>query len=239
MNGALAGRRALVTGASSGIGLATARALAAAGAHVGVVARDPARLAEAVRAIGERSIPLAADLSRPADVDRLVDEARAALGDDPDILVNNAGAFPLGPLEETDPAALARTLELNVVAPFRLVRACVPAMRARGTGHVVSVGSVADRHVLAGNGAYSASKFGSRALHEALRAELRGSGVRATLVSPGPVDTPLWDAIDPDARAGFTPRRLMLDAAAVADAILWAVTRPATVNVDELRLSRG
>jgi len=72
-----------------------------------------------------------------------------------------------------------------------------------------------------------------------LRAELRGSGVRATLVSPGPVDTPLWDPIDPDAREGFTPRAAMLPADAVADAILYAATRPVEVNIDELRLSRS
>jgi NADP-dependent 3-hydroxy acid dehydrogenase YdfG len=89
------------------------------------------------------------------------------------------------------------------------------------------------------NGAYAASKHGARALHEVLRLELRGSGVRATLVSPGPVDTSLWDAIDPDRRPGFTPRSAMLDATAVADAVVYAVTRPGAVNIDELRLSRS
>jgi NADP-dependent 3-hydroxy acid dehydrogenase YdfG len=72
-----------------------------------------------------------------------------------------------------------------------------------------------------------------------LRLELRGSGVRATLVSPGPVDTPLWDPVDPDNRPGFTPRALMLEPDAVADAVLYAVTRPVSVNVDELRLGRA
>jgi NADP-dependent 3-hydroxy acid dehydrogenase YdfG len=104
---------------------------------------------------------------------------------------------------------------------------------------VVTIGSIADRVVFPDNGAYAASKFGLRALHEVMRAELRGSGVRATLVSPGPVDTPLWDPIGPDARPGFTPRAAMLAADAVADAILYAVTRPPSVNVDELRLTRS
>ena len=112
-------------------------------------------------------------------------------------------------------------------------------MRARGSGTVVTVGSIADRATFPENGAYAASKHGLRALHEVLRAELRGSGVRAVLVSPGPVDTPLWDAVDPDSREGFTPRAAMLAAEAVADAILYVVTRPAGVNVDELRLSRS
>ncbi len=101
------------------------------------------------------------------------------------------------------------------------------------------MGSVADRRAFPGNAAYAASKFGLRGLHEVLREELRGTGVRATLVSPGPVDTPLWDPLDPDTREGFTPRAAMLGAADVADAILWAVTRPAAVNVDELRLARA
>jgi NADP-dependent 3-hydroxy acid dehydrogenase YdfG len=120
-----------------------------------------------------------------------------------------------------------------------LVRAVLPAMRARGRGHIVTVGSVADRAVYPENAAYAASKHGARALHEVLRLETRGSGVRATLVSPGPVDTPLWDTIDPDHRDGFTPRAQMLSAQAVADAVLYVVTQPPDVNVDELRLSRA
>jgi NADP-dependent 3-hydroxy acid dehydrogenase YdfG len=81
--------------------------------------------------------------------------------------------------------------------------------------------------------------FGARAVHQVLREELRGSGIRTTLVSPGPTDTPLWDAVGPDDRAGFTPRARMLSAAAVADAVVFAVTRADDVNVDELRLSRA
>jgi NADP-dependent 3-hydroxy acid dehydrogenase YdfG len=110
-------------------------------------------------------------------------------------------------------------------------------MRARGSGHLVTLGSVADRNIFAGNAAYSASKYGLRAMHEVLRAELRGTGVRASLVSPGPVDTDIWDPIDPDNRPGFTPRAQMLRAADVAEAIRWVIVAPAAVNVDELRFS--
>jgi NADP-dependent 3-hydroxy acid dehydrogenase YdfG len=102
---------------------------------------------------------------------------------------------------------------------------------------VVTVGSVADRAVFAGNGAYAASKYGQRAMHEVLRQELRGTGVRATLVSPAATDTPIWDPIDPDNRAGFPPRATMLRPEDVAEAVVWAVTRPERVNVDEVRLS--
>ena len=113
------------------------------------------------------------------------------------------------------------------------------AMRARGSGHIVTIGSIADRAIFPENAAYAASKFGVRALHEVLRTELRGSGVRTSLVSPGPVDTALWDEIDPDTRPGFTARANMLRSQDVASAVRYVVSAPASVNVDELRLSRA
>jgi NADP-dependent 3-hydroxy acid dehydrogenase YdfG len=140
-------------------------------------------------------------------------------------------------VHETSPDAFRDTIEVNLVAPFLIVRAFLPAMRARGSGHVITIGSVADRVVFPENGAYAASKFGLRALHEVLRAELKGTGLRATLVSPAAVDTALWDDIDPDNRPGFTPRRGMLHPAAVASAVKFALTQPADINIDELRLS--
>jgi NADP-dependent 3-hydroxy acid dehydrogenase YdfG len=125
------------------------------------------------------------------------------------------------------------------VAPFRLVRAFLPAMRERGSGHIVTIGSIADRVAFPENASYAAGKFGLRGLHEVLRAEVAGSGVRATLVSPGPVDTALWDPIDPDNRPGFSPRARMLRPEAVAAAVLYAVAQPRDVSVDELRLSHS
>lgn len=112
-------------------------------------------------------------------------------------------------------------------------------MRQRRSGHVVSIGSIADRVALPGNSGYAASKFGLRGFHEVLRAELAGSGVRATLVSPGPVDTAMWDEVDPDERPGFTPRSEMLQPDAVAAAVMYAIEQPPEVNVDEVRLSRA
>ena len=152
---------------------------------------------------------------------------------------SNAGAFALGAVGTMSPDEAERMLQLNLAAPYRLLHALVPRMRARGRGHVVTIGSVADRHAFPENAAYAAGKFGARAMHEVLRQELRGSGVRATLVSPGPVDTTLWDPIQPETRAGFPSRAQMLRPEAVADAVWWAVTRPADVNVDELRISRA
>ena len=238
-DGLLAGRTALVTGASRGIGAAVARGLARDGARVALLARSREPLAALAAEIGAGALAIPADISDPA----AIDQARAALAgvgvDAPDILVNNAGIFFVTPAHETAVDDFRSLLELNLTAPFAFVQAFLPAMRRRGSGHVVTIGSIADRVAFGGNAAYAASKFGLRGLHEVLRAELKGTGVRASLVSPGPVDTPLWDSVDAGDRAGHTPRAEMLPASAVADAVRYVVTAPAAVNVDELRLSRS
>jgi NADP-dependent 3-hydroxy acid dehydrogenase YdfG len=153
--------------------------------------------------------------------------------------VNCAGVFPFAPFHELTVDAFAEAMSLNVVVPFRFIRAFLAEMRAAGAGHVVTIGSVADRVAYPENAAYAASKFGARAMHEVLRAETRGTGVRATLVSPGAVDTAMWDAVNPDARADLPSRPDMLVAEDVAMAVLFALTQPPRVNVDELRLSRA
>lgn len=235
----LTGTNAVVTGASRGIGLAIARGLVTHGARVVMIARHEANLREQASTLGPLAIALSCDVSDDHAVDDAIAAIEATFGDAPDILVNNAGTFTLATVDELDPAAFRTALETNLVAPLRFVRAFLPAMRTRRRGQIVTVGSVADRTVLPGNAGYASSKHGARALHEVLRLETRGSGVRATLVSPGPVDTPLWDSIDPDNRQGFTPRRAMLRPEAVADAVLYAVMQPPHVNVDELRLSHS
>jgi short-subunit dehydrogenase len=229
----LGGRAALVTGASRGIGRAVAAALAGAGARLTLLARDERRLEPLAGKLNARAI--ACDLANAADVERVL----ATIAEPPDILVNNAGLFELATVEDTTASAFESALAVNLVGPFLLVRGFLTAMRERGRGDIVSIGSIADHTTFPENGAYAASKHGLRALHDVLRAELRGSGVRATLVSPGPVDTPLWDPIDPDARAGFTPRARMLSPDAVAAAVLYAVTQPPEVDVDLVRLSHS
>ena len=235
----LTGATAIVTGASRGIGLAIARALAADGARVAMIARGEAALRREADTIGARAIPVACDVSSPEDVARAVSSITRSFDGAPTILVNNAGAFAISTIAELEPSELAQSLDTNLVAPLRLIHAFLPAMRSRRMGHIVTIGSIADRAVFPGNASYAPAKFGARALHELLRLETRGSGVRATLISPGPVDTPLWDPIDPDRRQGFTPRAQMLRAEAVAAAVTYAVTQPSDVNVDELRLSHS
>lgn len=238
MSGALAGRTAVVTGASRGIGRAIARGLAADGARVAMLARGADRLRAEARAIGDLAMALPCDVSDDTAVRRAVTDIERELGV-PHLLVSSAGVFRLEPVATTTEAAFTTLLETNLLGPFRFMRAFLPRMTARGDGHVITIGSIADRATFAGNGAYAASKFGLRALHQVLREELRGTGVRATLVSPGPVDTALWDDMDPDTRPGFTPRARMLSPDAVAAAVVWAAGQPATVNIDELRLSRS
>jgi NADP-dependent 3-hydroxy acid dehydrogenase YdfG len=186
------------------------------------------------------AIAIPCDVTDASAVAGAAARIRDALGDAPDILVSNAGLFAPTPITALTPERFVETVRVNLVAPFLVLHEFLPRMRERGSGHVITIGSVADRVPFAENGAYAASKYGARALHEVLRLETRGSGVRATLVSPGPTDTAMWDDVDTTRTPGrFPPREAMLSAAAVAEAVLWAVLRPASVNVDELRLSRS
>jgi NAD(P)-dependent dehydrogenase (short-subunit alcohol dehydrogenase family) len=226
---ALVGTLALVTGASRGIGLAVADGLRAAGAHV-------VRLARSLQdASGDRLTDLQADVTRPQDVERAVRRVVDDLGL-PNIVVNNAGIFFIKPLEETTPADFMATLATNLTGPFLLARALVPRIVERGSGHLVTIGSISDYIGFPGSTAYAASKFGLRGMHEVIRAETARSGVRTTLISPGPVDTDIWDAVKPDEKPGFTKRKDMMRAEDVAEAVLFAVTRPARVAITEIRL---
>jgi NAD(P)-dependent dehydrogenase (short-subunit alcohol dehydrogenase family) len=225
----LAGKLALVTGASRGIGLAVADALHAAGAHV-------VRLARTLSDAGAmRRTDLRCDVADPAAVERAIARVLADHGV-PDIVVNNAGIFFIKPGAETSPDEFVRTISVNLTGPFLVARALIPHLVHRGAGDLVTIGSVSDHVPYSGSTAYAASKYGLRGMHEVLRSELARTGVRTTLVSPGPVDTDIWDPIDPDSKPGFTKRKDMMQAADVADAVLFAVTRPPRLDVTEIRL---
>lgn len=224
----LAGQTILVTGASRGIGAATAARAAAMGATILRVARSAMpRL--------ERAVDLPADLADPRERTAVLQQIARHHGV-PDVVISNAGGFLLAPVEEASDALLREQLAINLEAPFAIARAFLPAMRDRGNGVHVVVGSVADWRPLPGNAAYAASKYGVRGMHEVLVEEYRGSGVRCTLISPGPTDTAAWDPVDPDHRPGFTPRAEMLRPDDVADAVLYAITAPRHVHVEWIRL---
>jgi len=154
----------------------------------------------------------------------------------PDVVVNNAGVFIVKPIAETTRDDFTRTIATNLTAPFLVARAVLPKMVERGSGHIVSVGSISDYIGFPGSSAYAASKFGLRGMHEVIRAETARTRIRTTLVSPGPVDTDLWDEVDPDSKPGFTKRKDMMRAEDVAAAVMFAVTAPERLNVTEIRL---
>jgi NADP-dependent 3-hydroxy acid dehydrogenase YdfG len=228
---------AIVTGGSRGIGLAIARALVREGVRVALVARGAEELQARARELGSQTLPVAADVSIPSDVDRAVRQICDAVGGVPDLLINNAGIFDPKPLHVLNPEEFERMIRINLIAPFLVLRALLPDWREQRRGHVITIGSIADRTIFPGNGAYSASKFGARAMHQVLRAETKGTGVRTTLVSPSSTDTPIWDPVLRQPENRFPPRSEMLAADAVADAVVWAATRPPNVNVDELRIA--
>lgn len=234
--GDLVGCSALVTGATSGIGAACARVLASAGAEMFLVARRRDLLSRIAGEIG--AYDLSADVADDGQVEDLSAEVAARLGGSPDVVVHAAGVFSLAPLHQTRLEDLDRSLSVNLRSSFLLARAFLPGMLRRNGGHIVLVGSVAGRTAFPDNSAYSASKFGLRGMHEVLREETRGTGVRTSLVEPGACDTPLWDPIDRDRHPGLPPRDGMLEAGQVAEAILFLVTRPAAVQIPLLQIER-
>src|SRR6267143_1996592 len=235
----LSGRSAVVTGASRGIGAGIAAALAAEGVRVVMLARNEAKLKERSKSL-KGSIPIACDLTNPESVATAAKHIASELEGAPDILVNNAGIFGVSMVEETSTEFFVATINTNLVGPFLLIRSFLGEMKKRKTGHIVTIGSIADRTIFTGNAAYSAAKFGVRAIHEVLRAELRGTGVRATLVSPAATATEIWNNVAITAPAGKPhSTRPMLDPEDVARAVMFALTQPERVNVDELRLSHS
>jgi NAD(P)-dependent dehydrogenase (short-subunit alcohol dehydrogenase family) len=225
----LEGRLAVVTGASRGIGLAIARALDGAGATVVRLARS------LTDGPSGRFRDVRCDLGRVPDVVRATTRVLGEWGT-PSLVVNAAGVFLLKGFEVTEPAELDRQLAVNLRGPFVLAQQFLPALRASGAGMIITVGSVADHVAYPENSAYAASKYGLRALHETLVAEYRGSGLRFTLISPGPTDTAIWDPVDPDARPGLLRRAQMLRPEDVAESVLFAATRPSHSAVEWLRL---
>jgi len=235
----LGGKSALVTGASRGIGAQVSRSLAAAGARVALVARSREKLEVIAGEIGNDSFAVAADLAQREGVEAAIRQVRGTLGRAPDIIVNNAGIFAIRGIEETSSSEFDLMLGLNLSAPLAIIRAFLADMKSRRAGDIVTIGSVADRQIFAGNAEYSATKFGARAVHEVLREETRGTGVRATLVSPAAVDTDIWEPIQYYGSGAKPDRAGMLPANSVSSAVLYVLTQPDQVNIDEIRLSRA
>ncbi|HEU4480356.1 MAG TPA: SDR family NAD(P)-dependent oxidoreductase [Actinomycetota bacterium] len=224
-------KTAVVTGASSGIGAATAERLAREGFDVVVGARRVERLDAVAERAGARALPL--DVTDEASVERFAGAIESV-----DVLVNNAGlALGMQPVAELD-LERARTMwETNVLGLVRVTQALLPKIEASGAGHIVNLGSTAGIETYPGGGGYTASKHALRALTRTLRIELLGKPIRITEIAPGMVETEFSQVrFDGDAdRAaqvyeGLTP----LSADDIADCVAWAVTRPPHVNIDEI-----
>ncbi|MFJ9605838.1 SDR family oxidoreductase [Kitasatospora sp. NPDC101176] len=227
----------LVTGASSGIGEATARRLAADGHRLLLGARRTDRLAslaDELEAAGATAAFRRLDVTDAADVRAFVSEARSRYGR-VDVLVNNAGVMPLSPLEALRTDEWDRMIDVNLRGVLHGIAAALPVMRAQGGGHLVNVASVGAYEVSPTAAVYCATKFAVRAITEGLRQEC-GGDIRVTLVSPGVTESELADGIaDPTAREAMRAyRAVALPASAVADAIAYAVSRPRQVDVNEL-----
>ena len=221
---------AVVTGASSGIGAAAVRGLAAAGFQVVCGARRADRLRSVAEAAGARAIPL--DVTDSASV-----EAFAAAVPECHLLVNNAGgALGLEPLAQADEAHWRGMWESNVLGLMRMTRALLPRLESSGRGHVVNIGSIAGFETYAGGAGYTAAKHAVRAVTQTLRLELNGKRVRVTEIDPGMVETEFsLVRLGDEEKAkrvyeGMTP----LTAEDIADCIVWAATRPWHVNIDEI-----
>jgi NADP-dependent 3-hydroxy acid dehydrogenase YdfG len=240
MAASLAGQSAIVTGASRGIGAEIARRLTKEGVRVAVVSRNRESLDRVVVSLGTPVFALQVDVADRDSVAAMGAAFRKTVGGAPDIIVNNAGLFRVARIEAMKAEDFVATVGTNLFGSFFMLHEFLAEMKQRGSGHVLTIGSMGDRQVFPENAAYNAAKFGLRALNEVLRAEIRGTGVRATLLSPGSVDTALWDQIDTESEeSGFPSRSEMLTPDAVGRAALFALTQPPSVNIDELRLSRA
>ncbi|MDQ1431337.1 MAG: hypothetical protein QOF40_1939 [Actinomycetota bacterium] len=238
--GDLDGRTALVTGASSGIGAATARALAAAGAAVAVGARRTDRLADLAAELekdGTSVLALELDVTDEAAGRAAITKTQQELGG-LDILVNNAGVMLLGPIVGADTEDWRRMLHTNVLGLMYMTHAALPQMLDKGRGDIVNISSVAGRIARLGSGGYNASKWAVNAFSESLRQEVTARGVRISLVEPGAVATELTDHITHEQTrelvkstiAASTP----MQAEDIARAVVYIVSQPPYVAVNEM-----
>lgn len=231
----------IITGASSGLGEATARHLAARGAKLVLAARRTDRLqalVQEIKAAGGDALAVATDVVEMAQVQAMADQAVAHFGRI-DVLVNNAGIMPLAPLSKLKVDEWSRMIDVNVKGVLHGIAAVLPTMTAQKNGHIINIASVAGLKVFSPIGAvYSATKFAVRALSEGLRAEAP-EGVRTTIVSPGAVESELkLGSSDTDAAAGVKAfyEANQIPADAVARAIAYAIEQPTEVDVNEIVL---
>jgi NADP-dependent 3-hydroxy acid dehydrogenase YdfG len=236
-----AGQVALVTGASSGIGEATAVALADAGAHVVLAGRRLERItavADGIASRGGSALAVRTDVSQENQVRELIARTMDAF-DGLDILINNAGLMSIGPVADARTEDWRKMIEVNLLGVLYCTHAALPLIAKRGRGDIVNVSSAGGRRTSAGRGVYSMTKFGIGAFSEALRQEALESNIRVTLIEPGFVDTELaitsGDPFMAAANAAGKKRiGQVLQSSDVANAIMFALSQPAYVSINEI-----
>ena len=229
----LDGKVAVVTGASTGIGRAVARELIGQGARVVIAARSRERLDEAAAALGPACAAVVADVTRAADVRRLVDGTLESHGRI-DILVANAGVYVGGDLWESDPEALDRLLTTNVNGVVRTVREVLPHLLEQGEGDILVTSSVSGHQAIHWEPVYSASKHALQAFVHTMRRQLIGTGVRMGAIAPGIVLNDLWGVSDPAEIEAQVARGEGIRSEDVADAVGYMLTRPRHVTIRDL-----
>ena len=233
MADALAGKTVLVTGASSGIGRAMARAVAAEGAQVVLVGRSRDRLQAVADQIATPTLVLPADLASPSEVERVAAAALATFGK-VDVLLPNAGLYIPGTVAEGNPDAWDELLSVNVNSVFRLIHAVLPQMIARAAGDIVVTSSISGHQAIQWEPVYSASKHAIQSFVHGLRRQVARQGIRVGAVAPGIVLNALWGYDDPTKIAAKVAKREGLMSEDVADAVLFMLTRPAHVTIRDL-----
>jgi short-subunit dehydrogenase len=228
-------RTALITGASSGIGKATALAFANAGFDLALVGRSQERLAAVAAAAQTAGVTANTYILDLTEVDRVADRVRAIVSDvgQIDVLVNNAGIAYTNAIADTPLADWQKTIDLNLTSVFQCIQGVLPQMRQQKSGMIINISSIAGKQVFPNWGLYSVTKFGLMALNQAVATEERANGIRVTAICPGSVNTPLWDT---DTVSADFDRSVMLTPEVVAASILHAALTPTGAVIEELTL---
>lgn len=232
---ALQGKAAAVTGAASGIGFASAKAMADAGARVVLIDRDAAALDKACAAIGDRALPLVLDLLDPAQCNRLLERTLALTGQ-LDIFHANAGLYVGGDLLDTTPEAIDRMLNLNVNVVMKNVHNVLPHMVGRGTGDILVTSSLAAHFPTPWEPVYASSKWAIDCFVQTVRRQMFKHGIRVGSVSPGPVVTGLLADWPADKLAEAKASGSLIEAAEVAEVLLFMLTRPRGMTIRDVVL---
>jgi ribitol 2-dehydrogenase len=229
----LSGKVVIITGASSGIGAATARELVKQGCKVALVARSADRLAALARELGPPALAVPADVVSGKDVERMVAATLERFGRI-DVLFANAGVYLAGQFADGDPEAFAKLIDINVTGVIRTVRAVLPQMRKQKSGDVLVTSSISGVLDIQWEPVYSASKHAVQGLVHTVRRQVMGEGIRVAAICPGMVANELWGITEPKAVEKHVQERTALTSEDVVDGVVFMLTRPRNVTIRDL-----